>query len=181
MAKIKKFNENGYLSPCWNHCLTSEGVLTIESREDGGQAKNLYKNMTKINRFNESSNTIELTMDDVRKLHHNMNYRKEKDSFMKNFHWKEDQILIAKKGYSKPDSWDGKEVEIYDLYTKSEKYLIELGYAILINGEIKYLISIYEPHGCDLNAKRGVVTAHGHEQIIKLWLDDGEFEETYTR
>lgn len=35
MAKIKKFNENEDLSGLK---LTSEGVLTIESREDGGQA-----------------------------------------------------------------------------------------------------------------------------------------------
>lgn len=107
---------------------------------------------------------------------------------LKNWGWTEDQILIAepqfsdlqKYGYSNPEVWDGKRVQIYDLFAK-DKYLSELGYAILVDGKVEYLIGIYEPHGCSVNAKRGLVTAHGHEEIIKVWLDDGEFEETRTR
>lgn len=147
--------------------------------------------MKHLKNFNESeeSKDIAITMADVRNLKHNLGYRRkdvdDKDSFLKNYSWTEDQILIATPGFKKPDTWDGKKVEIYDLYRKSDnekyKYGGEIGYAILVDGKVEYLIGIYEPHGCSLNAKRGLVTAHGHEQIIKLWLDDGEFEETYTR
>jgi len=128
----------------------------------------------------KESNDIILTMDDVRGLKHNLDY-KEINSFMKNYGWKEDQLLIAKKGWSGSQTWNGHEVEIYDLYTKGERYISELGYAILIDGKVKYLIGIYEPHGANLNAKRGCITAHGHEEIIQLWLDDGEFDRKYTR
>jgi hypothetical protein len=140
--------------------------------------------MKHIRRFNESQNEeITLTMDDVRKLKHNLGagearYDNDPNSFMDNYGWDEGDTLTVVKGWggSEPQKWNGKEVLIYDLYKEGE-----LGYAILIDGKIEYLIGIYEPHGCSLNAKRGLVTAHGHEEIIKLWLDDGEFEETYTR
>ena len=138
-----------------------------------------------FSKFNESNTPekVTITMDDVRKMKHNLGYGKDKggDSFLQNYDWKEDQLLIAMPSYVKPDMWDGKEVKIWDLYTQGGRYMSELGYAISIDGKIEYLIGIYEPHGCSLNAKRGCVTAHGHEQIIKLWLDDGDFEETHTR
>jgi len=139
--------------------------------------------MIHLKKFNESSDQeITLTMNDVRGLKHNLGYRSNTDdSFLKNYRWTEDQLLVATPAYSKPQEWDGKQVQIYDLYTKSERYSSELGYAILIDGKVEYLLGIYEPHGCSLNAKRGVITAHGHEEIIKLWLDDGEFEEEHTR
>jgi hypothetical protein len=135
--------------------------------------------MKHLKKFNESQNeSITLTMDDVRKLKHNLNYGNDPDSFMRNYGWNEDDTLTAHHNwYLAPQTWNGKEVLIYDLYNQNG----ELGYAILIDGKVEYLIGIYEPHGCDLNTKRGVVTVHGHEEIIKLWLDDGEFEETYTR
>lgn len=138
--------------------------------------------MNRIKKFNEAkSESIDITMDDVRKTKHNLGYRNNMDdSFLKNYSWKEDQVLTAIPSYSAPQMCDGKEVEIFDLYKKGERFS-ELGYAISIDGEIQYIIGIYEPHGCSLNAKRGCVTAHGHEEIIKLWLDDGEFEETHTR
>lgn len=134
--------------------------------------------MKHLKRFNESqSEEITLTMDDVRKLKHNLNYGNEPDSFMRNYGWNEDDTLTAAKGYQNSETWDGKEVLVYDLYNQGG----ELGYAILIDGKVEYLIGIYEPHGCDINTKRGVVIAYGHEEIIKLWLDDGEFETTHTR
>jgi hypothetical protein len=131
----------------------------------------------------EKSNDIILTMSDVRNLKHNLGYGEETDSFMKNYGWKEDKTLVAMPGWSGKDSqeWDGHKVEIYNLYSKNERYISELGYAILIDGKVEYLIGIYEPHGASLNAKRGLITVHGHEEIIKLWLDDGEFERTHTR
>lgn len=137
-----------------------------------------------FSKFNESATPekVTITMDDVRKMKHNLGYRRTTDdSFLQNYSWKEDQLLIAMPGYGKPDMWDGKEVKIWDLHTQDGKYMSQIGYAISIDGNIEYLIGIYEPHGCSLNVKRGCVTAHGHEQIIKLWLDDGEFEETHTR
>lgn len=141
--------------------------------------------MKHLKRFNESSkDQIILTMDDVRKTKHNLDYRDKPDSFLYNYGWEETQQLVAMPDGNKPQTWDGKEVKIFDLYAKgsSERMLgREIGYAISIDGVIEYLISIYEPHGCSLNAKRGCVTAHGHEQIIILWLDDGEFEEIRTR
>jgi len=149
-------------------------------------------NVKDFNTFNESNTgdtkpDIIITMDDVRKMKHNLGYKRgvaDIDSFLSNYSWTEDQLLLAKPGYGKPQVWDGKEVMVYDLYTQgaiaisgnfNNKTLRELGYAIAIDGTIQYLIGIYEPHGCSLNAKRGLVTTHGHEQIIKVWLDDGEF------
>lgn len=133
-------------------------------------------------KFNESnSENIDITMADVRKTKHNLGYGSNTDdSFLKNYSWTEDQILTAMPSYTSPEMWDGKEVEIFELYKKGERFS-ELGYAVSIDGVIEYLIGIYEPHGCELNGKRGCVTAHGHEDIIKLWLDDGEFERIHTR
>ena len=134
----------------------------------------------KFNNFNEAiSSDVTITMDDVRKMKHNMDY--DGEDFLQNYCWEEDQILIASPSYNKPVMWGDKEVQILDLYSKDDEYNIELGYAISINGNIKYLIDIDEPRGCSINVKRGLVTAHGHEDIIKLWLDDGEFERTHTR
>ncbi len=128
--------------------------------------------MKYLEKFNEAQNKeIILTIDDARQLKNNL----------KTYKFEKNDKLKATKGYSKPETWDGKEVLIYDLYLVNPNCRYEMGYAILIDGNIEYLIGIYEPHGCSLNAKRGVVTAHGHEEIIKLWLDDGEFERTYTR
>jgi len=134
--------------------------------------------MKHIRKFNESQNEeITLTMDDVRKLKHNL-----EDSFMDKY---KDDTLIVTENLRAIDLWNNKSkdclVLVYDLLHKSTGYKDQLGYAIKIGNKVEYLISIYEPHGCSINDKRGVVTAHGHEQIIKLWLDDGEFEETYTR
>jgi hypothetical protein len=134
--------------------------------------------MKHIRKFNESQNEeITLTMDDVRKLKHNL-----EDSFMDKY---KDDTLIVTENLRAIDLWNNKSkdclVLVYDLLHKSTGYKDQLGYAIKIGNKVEYLISIYEPRGCSINDKRGVVTAHGHEQIIKLWLDDGEFEETYTR
>lgn len=138
--------------------------------------------MKHIKKFNENFSTkegeITITMNDVRETKHNLG---DGDSFLKEYSWSEDQILIARPGYNKSGIWDGKEVKIFDLVSYEESYMAEIGYAILIDGKLEYIIGIYEPHGCSLNSKRGCITAHGHEQIIKLWLDDGEFEEIHTR
>jgi len=146
--------------------------------------------MIHLKKFNESSEQeIILTMNDVRGSKHNLGYESNTDdSFLRNYGWKEDQLLVATPAYSKPQEWDGKQVQIYDLYTFLKHVIFfgytkgeELGYAILIDGKVEYLLGIYEPHGCSLNAKRGLITAHGHEEIIKVWLDAGACEETHTR
>lgn len=68
-----------------------------------------------FSKFNESvtPEEVTITMDDVRKMKHNLGYRRNTDdSFLQNYSWKEDQLLIAMPGYGKPDMWDGKEVKI---------------------------------------------------------------------
>lgn len=138
--------------------------------------------MKHLKKFNEEKEgDIILTMDDVKLLKHNLGSHRNPSDFQSNYNWTDNQTLEASKSYSKRGIWNDKEIEILDLYTRDGKYKSELGYAIMIDGSIKYLIGIYEPHGCSLNEKRGLVTAHGHEEIIKLWLDDGEFEATHTR
>lgn len=138
--------------------------------------------MKHLKKFNEVLNmgptkdSFKITMGDVRKTGHNLGSRREgPDSFLTNYGWKEDTILEA--SYPSNYEWDAKKVQIFELFANRS----DIGYAVKIDGELKYLIGIYEPHGCDLNSKRGVITAHGHEEIIKLWLDDGEFEQTHTR
>lgn len=142
--------------------------------------------MKHLKKFNENTTntedrSIELTMNDVKNIKHNLGYRNS-DDFMKNYSWQEDQILTAKPSiYIKPDIYEGKKIEVFDLYTKSDKYVSELGYAILIDGNISYLIGIYEPHGCDLDMKHGLILSYGHESIVKLWLDNDEFDTINTR
>lgn len=77
----------------------------------------------------------------------------------------------------------GDEYFICAAYLKKEgsKYANEFGYTIYKNGEVAYLISIYEPGEYQLNAKRGSVTFTGHEELITLWLDNGEWDMKYTR
>lgn len=74
-------------------------------------------------------------------------------------------------------TYQGQKVESHLLLRDEEP----IGFAVKINGEVKHLISIYEPHGCEINEKRGLITAYGHEQVIHLWLEDGEFDGFYTR
>jgi hypothetical protein len=126
--------------------------------------------------LNESDNTIILSMEDVKNLKHNLDYR-EKGDFMTNYDWSEDTKLHINTNYIEDSgSWNGKEVVIYGLFDECE-----LGYVVSIDGKIEYIIGIYEPHGCSFNEKRGLVTCWGHEDIIKLWLDDSEFEREHTR
>ncbi len=79
--------------------------------------------------------------------------------------------------------FNGNEYFICDTYIKKDdqKYAYEFGYTIYKDGEVAFLISIYEPGGYQLNAKRGSVTFTGHEELITLWLDDGEWDMKYTR
>ena len=69
--------------------------------------------------------------------------------------------------------------DIYKIEAISSR--AEIGWIVLKNGEPVYLVGIYEPHGESINAKRGVATFWGHEEIINLWLDDGEASKIHTR
>lgn len=133
-----------------------------------------------IKKFNENfmqnGSPMQITMDDVRKTKHNMDYDGQ-DSFLSNYGWDE-STLIEVTEPTGTFQYDGKKVEIVELSTDDEP---EFGYGIVINGTLSYIITIYEPHGYKFNEKRGCLTAHGHEEIIKVYLDDGEIETQYTR
>ena len=123
-----------------------------------------------------------LSMEDVRHLKHNLDY-KEKNDFMENYGWDEDEKLIVEHEHS-IETWCEKEISIYGLFTSYKNYpnsLSDLGYAVIIDGKLEYLISIYEPMGYKMNENRGLITFWGHENIIHLWLDNGEFEKYHTR
>jgi hypothetical protein len=61
------------------------------------------------------------------------------------------------------------------------KYSHEFGYIVLKNGQLQYVISIYEPHGFGVNENKGVITVYGHEEIVNLWLEDGDNDRYHTR
>jgi hypothetical protein len=114
-------------------------------------------------------------MDDVRGLNHNLGGRD--IDFMDNYDFDEDSTLTISTRPYFSENWQDKKVEAFDLYSEDG----EFGYAIKVDGKVEHLIGIYEPHGCELNSKRGLITAFGHEEIIQLWLEDGEFDEIATR
>lgn len=58
----------------------------------------------------------------------------------------------------------------------------ECGFVLISeNGNVLALVDIYEPHSCYINTEKNLFLCYGHEQIILLWLDEGKFEEIYTR
>lgn len=128
--------------------------------------------MKHLRKFNESVEQDLLTMDDVKELNHNLG-----DDFMRNYDFDEDDKLEIDNREWFSGNYQGKEIKAFELYTKYG----ELGFAIKVDGEVEHLISIYEPHGCNFNEKRGLITVYGHEEIVHLWLEDGEFNEIATR
>ena len=118
--------------------------------------------MNKIKKFdkfsiNESVENIVLTMDDVRALKNNLGGRD--NDPVKNYGWSEDQtIVIAPTKWDKPKDWNGKKVQICELFTTSENpkygYGSHLGYGVLIDDKPEYLVSIYEPHGYEFIRKK---------------------------
>lgn len=77
--------------------------------------------------------------------------------------------------------FDGYNYTIHLLYAPYQDTHFECGWIIMKDEEPAYLVFIYEPYGCYVNQKRGLLTFNGHEEIVQLWLDDGEFESNYTR
>lgn len=56
-----------------------------------------------------------------------------------------------------------------------------MGWVISKDKELAYVVYIYEPNMYSQNSKRGTIQFTGHEEIILLYLDDGEYTHDYTR
>jgi len=131
--------------------------------------------MKYIKRFNESINEdntnqiITLTADDVKRMD---------SSLFKDYNLNDD-VLTVEPAYHDNSSknWNGKKVNIGDLLNGNH----QIGFAILLDGKVEHLTSIYEPHGFEFNEKRGLVTVYGHEEIVLVWLDNGEKQTILTR
>ena len=80
--------------------------------------------------------------------------------------------------------WGGKNFKFngddYSIYEFGGAYG-GCGFVILLNEQLIYIVGIYEPHGCDLLIKKGLVTIYGHESIINLFIDDGTYNVIHTR
>jgi len=139
--------------------------------------------MKHLRKFNEStensSKVIQISMTDLENINHNLAGRD--GDVLSNWNWKEDQMLEASPSYHKPVNYNGDELVICDLFTIDDRYKNYLGYALLINGEVKHIVSIYEPHGCELLIHKDLFLAYGHENIILLELDTNKFNKFYTR
>ena len=144
--------------------------------------------MKHIKKFNESnengSKDIQISMADLENINHNLagSYDNVLANILRNWGWKEDQMLLASPSYyNKPVNYNGSELVICDLFTTGGRYKNYLGYAISINGEVKHIISIYEPHGCEFLIHKDLFLAYGHEDIILLELDTNKFNRFHTR
>lgn len=73
--------------------------------------------------------------------------------------------------------YNGKKVKIYLVRVVNS---FEFGYMVEIDGKPEHLVSIYEPAAVTYN-ERGIVTCVGHEELITLYLDNGEFDLCLTR
>lgn len=71
--------------------------------------------------------------------------------------------------------------EVYRKDAPDSKYSNEFGYIDISQSTIFQNVSIYEPHGCGINKNKGVVTVYGHEEIVNLWLEDGDNDRYHTR
>lgn len=100
---------------------------------------------------------------------------KKKNDFLLNHRWDEDTKLYVSFEQGCYD-WNGMEIEIYLLFSKSV-----IGYAVIINGKLEYLVGVSESMGRTMNDTRGLLTFWGYEEIVHLWLDNGEFERIRTK
>jgi len=142
--------------------------------------------MTKIKRFYDLNESVQFEKQDIEGRNYYKMKCKTKDILpsVKLINMEEEHLddvpelsfYVDKKYSSKPTFVDG---DKYKCERVTGKY--ELGFLIFKNDEPIYLVSIYEPHGASINQKRGMVTIWGHETIINLWLDDGEFSKMHTR
>lgn len=112
--------------------------------------------MKHIKKFNESKGDT-LTMSDVKEI----KFGKE---LIKDYGWEDDQVLEI--GWSQLSRGN---IEVNSLLADRS----EIGCAVTIDGVIKYLIGIYEMHGCKYIEKRNLLVVYGHDGIKLLWLEDG--------
>jgi hypothetical protein len=57
----------------------------------------------------------------------------------------------------------------------------DAGYVVLVDDVPKHIITIYEPHGAAFIADIGAVVTYGHEEIIILSINSGNFTRILTR
>lgn len=141
--------------------------------------------MKHLNRFNESeeSKDIRLTMSELEAIN---------PGIQKSHYFKDDQeFIVAPNRYGdRKGMFGGKEATAYGLYTVPDEKLIrdypnikygsQLGYAIMIDGEVKHAVTFYEPHGCRFIEGKDLFVAYGHENILLLF-SDGSTENIRTR
>lgn len=119
----------------------------------------------------KSEEMITLTMNDVRKLNHNLG-----SDVLYQYDFTESSELTVGE-LCLTSSWQGKKVEGFELYRSfTEDNIEHLGYAIKIDDEIKHLIAIDDWIDCICNAERGLIAVFGNDEIIHLWLDNGQFD-----
>lgn len=148
-------------------------------------------NMKRIRRFNESeSQDIRLTMDEISSID---------PGIKKNYGFPDDQEFIIPtsgnyyrypKAYGIQGEFGGQEAKAYFLYTAPSeerkkanprlKYGYQIGFAILIDGEVKHLVTFYEPHGATFIEGKDLFVAYGHEDVVLLF-PDGEIKTIHTR
>lgn len=71
--------------------------------------------------------------------------------------------------------WDNKNIIVYDVYSKQYKY--HCGYALIIDGSLSSVISIYEPHGYGFIINKELFIVRGYDDMILFELDTNEIHE----
>lgn len=122
--------------------------------------------MKHIRKFNEAElNNLEFEFDEY------------KDKFVKcdpKDEFFEGSYVIKNDYATKNFEFKGDKYKIMNVYKKDEDYSFEFGIAILKNDDIEYIMHCFEPHGFDVKKDKGVVVLYGHEDVILLWLEDGD-------
>lgn len=125
-----------------------------------------------MGKISGNSKYMELSFDDIKNIHSNS--KEWKDMFDKKYN------IVINKDQRYYGEWNGKTIGVYPLLVGKTK-LTEYGFAVVYNGQVKHIISIYEPHGCEIMGERGLIVFWGHESIIHLWLDNNEINTIPTR
>jgi hypothetical protein len=149
--------------------------------------------MTKIKRFNDLNESFEPQKEEIEgKSYYKMSFKlKDVLPLVKliNFDVNEYQYdnsetimyYISNDQYIKTVDVNGDSYKITELGTFMKNYFSPFGWIVFKNELPVYIVGIYEPHGESIDAKRKMVTFWGHEEIINLWLDDGEYTKLDTR
>lgn len=121
-----------------------------------------------VKKFNEAK-VETLTISDIRSIKHNLGR-----NFLQNYGWTQDQMF--KIDYRYPFI-EKENMSVHTLLTRDSRReaWYDIGCVVIIDDEVKFLVSIYEIHGCQFIERRNLLAVYGHEDVILLWLDDGEF------